>query len=239
MILCGHWHEADGEYHQVSTNDAGHPVYEMISNYQDRPASGRGYLRRIEFHSGGGSEALDRIRVRSYSPVVDESNEDPDEEYEDADSEFSSDLDFDERFGASGDSGSGDGAESSVAFQQGVEGYEGTVDTNLVEDDPETNFESESTVTVDANEPHGSQHSAQALVRFEDIIGSGEAQVPSSSTITSATLSAKPSTKAAAQRFTGCSRSGAAERRGIRSAMASKRTASKRQPIPTRRPVQS
>ena len=191
MILCGHWHEADGEYHQVSTNDAGRPVYEMISNYQDRPASGRGYLRRIEFHSGGGSEALDRIRVRSYSPVVDDSNEDPDEEYEDADSEFSSDLDFDERFGASGDSGSGDGAESSVAFQQGVEGYEGTVDTNLVEDDPETNFESESTVTVDANEPHGSQNSAQALVRFEDIVGSGEAQVPPSSTITSATLSAE------------------------------------------------
>ncbi|WP_336135401.1 DNRLRE domain-containing protein [Natronomonas amylolytica] len=181
MTLSGHWFNDDGEYRQVSMNDAGSPVYQMLANYQGRDLRGEGYLRRIEFHPGGGTDAPDRIQVRSYSPVLEEY-------YEDADSKFGFDLDFDERFDASG-SDSGDDSEASADFRQGVDGYAGTVDTNLVEKDPETSFETASTITVDAKEPQDTQNRAQALVRFDDVFGSGETQVPPSSTITNATLS--------------------------------------------------
>jgi len=156
----------------------------MLSNYQGRDSSGWGYLRRIEFRPGKGSDAPDRIQVRSYSPVFDDY-------YDDPDSKFSFDLDFDERFGASDDSDSGDGSESTVAFQQGVDGYGGTVDTNLVEAEPGSSFETASTITVDAREPQDTQNRTQGLVRFDDVVGFGEKQVPSSSTITSATVSAE------------------------------------------------
>jgi hypothetical protein len=181
MTLSGHWYNDDGEYRQVSMNDGGSPVYQMLANYQGRDLRGEGYLRRIEFRPGEGTDEPDRIQVRSYSPVLDEY-------YDDADSKFGFDLDFDERFGAS-DSDSGDGSETSADFRQGVDGYAGTVDTNLVEKDPETSFETASTITVDAKEPQDTQNRAQALVRFDDVFGSGETQVPPSSTITNATLS--------------------------------------------------
>lgn len=98
MVLCGHWPD-DGENHQVSTNDAELPVYELLANYQDRTNGGYGLLRRVEFRPGEGDP--DQIRVRTYSPERDEYEEDDD-------SQFSFDLDFAERFGATGNDAGGD-----------------------------------------------------------------------------------------------------------------------------------
>jgi hypothetical protein len=94
MVLCGHSWQSDGEYHQVSGNDACGSVYEMLANYQSREDRGHGYLRRIEFQPGAGSTAPDRIQVRTYSPVLDEY-------MTDSDSQFAFDIDFDKRFGTS------------------------------------------------------------------------------------------------------------------------------------------
>jgi hypothetical protein len=91
MVLNGHWTVSDGEEHQVSTNEAGLPVYEMVADYQDRDNGGDGWLRLVQFVPGGGSDGEDRVQVKSYSPHYDE--------YEtDENSEFSFDLDFSERF---------------------------------------------------------------------------------------------------------------------------------------------
>jgi hypothetical protein len=71
MTLNGHEHEGpyreDGEFHQVSTNDAGLPVFEILVNYQDyfNPLTGNDpYLRLIDFDLEAGE-----IRNRTFSPT--------------------------------------------------------------------------------------------------------------------------------------------------------------------------
>ena len=106
MVLNGHFHyngrressctgsylECDnGEYRQVSLNSAGSKVFEMLANYQDYERGGDGWLRIIEFLPGGGENGLDRIAVKTYSPVL--------KQYQSGDaSDFSFDLSFAERF---------------------------------------------------------------------------------------------------------------------------------------------
>lgn len=77
MVIGGHYHEkpaplvsgedgVSGEYHQVSVNDTGREVYEILADYQDYPNGGDGWLRLIEFDLSEGS-----INVLTYSPVLD------------------------------------------------------------------------------------------------------------------------------------------------------------------------
>lgn len=97
MTLSGNYHRGpegnNGEWQQVSTNDAGLPVYEMLANYQTYTNGGDGWLRLLEFLPAGGAGGLDRIRVKTYSPTLDA--------YRTGErSQFFYDLDFDARFGA-------------------------------------------------------------------------------------------------------------------------------------------
>ena len=82
----------NGEYRQVSTNSAGSKVYEMLANYQSYENGGNGWLRIIKFLPGGGANRLDRIKVETYSPTLDEFQSG-------SASDFAYDLDFSERFG--------------------------------------------------------------------------------------------------------------------------------------------
>ena len=82
----------NGEYRQVSTNQAGSKVYEMLANYQSYENGGNGWLRIIKFLPGEGANGLDRIKVQTYSPTLDEFQSG-------SASDFSYDLDFSERFG--------------------------------------------------------------------------------------------------------------------------------------------
>lgn len=107
MVLNGNFHNgssqfeaddpsgpsSDGEFHQVASNLHGLPVYEMLSNYQDYPNGGDGWIRLITFEEGGGQGNLDRIRVQTYSTTLDAYQTD-------GLSEFSFDLDFAARFDA-------------------------------------------------------------------------------------------------------------------------------------------
>jgi hypothetical protein len=65
MVLCGHM-GSTGEYHQISTNDAGATVLEILADYQDRKNGGDGWLRLIRF-----VPASREIEVRTYSPSLD------------------------------------------------------------------------------------------------------------------------------------------------------------------------
>lgn len=78
MVLCGHFHNAeaggenaatrrDGEWHQVSTNDYGHPVIEVLQDFQDYPHGGDGWLRIITFNLTAG-----KLHFETYSPALDE-----------------------------------------------------------------------------------------------------------------------------------------------------------------------
>lgn len=174
-VLGGHWHEDDGEERLVSTNEAGDPVYQMVADYQERANGGNGFLRRIEFRPGHGTDAPDRIQVRTYSPSSDEFETD-------GDSKFAFDLDFEVRFG-------GDDPTERVSFEEGVDGYDGTVDVGVREATPDSSDSSAATATIDADDPEGSGDAAQYLLRFGDVVGTADDQVPPGATIEDATLS--------------------------------------------------
>jgi len=195
MVLCGHWHEgtgeSGGEAHQVSTNDAGASVYELLANYQFRPNGGNGFMRRIEFRPGDGADAPDRIQVRTYSPSTGA-------EKTDSDSQFGFDLDFDARFGSSSKTPeptetpkTPDGP--TATFQQGTDGYSGTTDTMIRAADPETSYSTAETLSIDGSDPEGSGSSAQALLRFGSITGTESGQIPPGSDVKQATVTLETS----------------------------------------------
>lgn len=64
MVLCAHEGGTD-EYYQVSTNDAGNKVFEMLADYQKRVNGGDGWLRLLRF-----VPASRQIEVRTYSPAL-------------------------------------------------------------------------------------------------------------------------------------------------------------------------
>ena len=76
-----------------------------------------------------------------------------------------------------------------VTFQQGVNGYTGTVDTELHSAIPTTQLSAEDTIRVDQLDFEGfSFGEAQGLIRFDDLVGSGSGQIPVGSTIVDANL---------------------------------------------------
>jgi hypothetical protein len=62
MVLSGHCH---GQYHQVSLNRKGLPVVEVLTDYQDGPNGGNGFLRIMDFDFEAGE-----IHFETYSPVT-------------------------------------------------------------------------------------------------------------------------------------------------------------------------
>lgn len=86
------------------------------------------------------------------------------------------------------DTDSGSSTPKTVTFQQGVDGYSGTVDTYLQEAEPDANNASAATLLVDASNPGKTNQSVQALLRFDSIVGSDSSQIPSGSSVTEATL---------------------------------------------------
>jgi hypothetical protein len=77
---------------------------------------------------------------------------------------------------------------STAAFQQNVNGYPSTLDTQVQSYSPDTTFGTVTSVTVDADEPPGTGQDSQALLRFDNIFGSGTGQIPVGSQIISANL---------------------------------------------------
>ncbi|WP_435075227.1 DNRLRE domain-containing protein [Halorubrum sp. HHNYT27] len=180
MMLNGHYHRADGQWNQTSTNDAGSRIYEMLSNYQDYANGGDGWMRLVKFVPDGGSSGLDRISVRTYSPSRNEYKTD-------RRSQFSFDLDFASRFSSTSTPPTPP-AGASASFQQGANGYSSTRDTYLQEAAQNADNGSETTLVVDRDDPVDSGFDAQGLVRFGDIVGTGTGQVPPRATVTSAQL---------------------------------------------------
>lgn len=80
----------------------------------------------------------------------------------------------------------GDASETiSASFQQGVDGYQGVVDTEIWALAGTTILESNSNASSDANNDGGE---SQVLLKFNDIVGPGAGQVPPRARVRSARL---------------------------------------------------
>src|SRR5690606_11977729 len=79
---------------------------------------------------------------------------------------------------------------SDLVFQEGLEGYAGTVDTYIMESEPATSFGSELWIEWDAQDPYNSnpQLANYGLLRFDNIFGPGTGQIPLGATIETATF---------------------------------------------------
>ncbi|MBM83032.1 MAG: hypothetical protein CMJ78_20925 [Planctomycetaceae bacterium] len=72
-----------------------------------------------------------------------------------------------------------------TTFHQGVDGYIGTVDTFLSGDRPDKTFHKWRRNEIDLSMSGNHEHT---LLRFDDMFGSGDGQIPFGSEIVSATL---------------------------------------------------
>ncbi len=75
MVLCGHVQNTVENY-QISVNDAGNKVLEMLADYQARHDGGDGWLRLIRI-----VPASREIQVQTYSPVLDKFETDADSQF--------------------------------------------------------------------------------------------------------------------------------------------------------------
>lgn len=145
LVHCGH---NDGEYRQVSSNNFGLPVYEILSDYQTTYGNGgNGWLRILDFDTQAG-----RIDVQTYSPSLNDFRTG-------GESLFSIDVDFDAYVSGS----------PVLRFQDGLEGYDGTRDTWVGLADPDTSFGGSSVIIVDDDTTNSAFGEApgQGLLRFQ------------------------------------------------------------------------
>lgn len=182
MTLNGHFHRgvdgADGEFHQTKDNDAGLACYQMLSDYQAWATGGSGYLRWLTFDPRNGV-----IRVKTFSPTLGVFQTD-------YNSQFTFACDFPVRM-ASGVSPPA-AALRTLKFQEGVNGYVGTSDTQLRQSSPTTPRGEELTINVDAQDgtPAGPTH---ALIKFDGLFGNGAGQIAADSDVVLAKLRIKVS----------------------------------------------
>ena len=70
------------------------------------------------------------------------------------------------------------GSRARATFQQGVDGYQGAVDTYIDEGSADQEHALSETLRIDSDTPSGSGNTTQALLRFDSIFGSGPGQLP-------------------------------------------------------------
>jgi hypothetical protein len=81
-------------------------------------------------------------------------------------------------------------AVTDLTFQDGLNGYSGTIDTLVRSDSTaqDTAYGSDPSMSIDGDDGSPDLAPNHGLIRFENIIGAGVLQIPAGSTITSATL---------------------------------------------------
>jgi len=75
-----------------------------------------------------------------------------------------------------------------VTLQQGTGGYADAHDTMARQDAPDSKYGTTAGLVIDSDDPAGSYHSSEALLRFDNLIGGGMSQVPVGAHVISATL---------------------------------------------------
>jgi hypothetical protein len=179
MVYCGHNHTPG--YRQISTNDFGKPVHELLSDFQDGPNGGDGYLRINTFRP-----SLNRIDVQTYSPTRGDF-------LTDGQSLFSVSVNFADYKAAPN--------QVVRTFRNGDSGYAGTQDTWVNEANRTQNNGGSNILVIDddVNNCPGflctDEQDGQGLLRFDDIfqgpVFEGDAaptRIPTDATISRANL---------------------------------------------------
>ena len=165
MVMCGHFHE---EYRQTSINVRGLPVHEVLADYQDDPNGGDGWLRLHTFDL-----ANNRIEVQSYSPYLNQSR-----------------LADESHFALSVPFASYRDVEPVRVFQQGIANYSGTQDTWLDQSNANASYGQAGIRISDDDVANSifSDQRGQALLRFDDLVGSAAGQIPLGAEVVAAYL---------------------------------------------------
>ncbi|MEM9083756.1 MAG: metallophosphoesterase, partial [Planctomycetota bacterium] len=190
MILSGHHHGAggmnDGEFHQISQNNFGNDVFEVLQDFQDYPNGGDGWLRIITF-----DDQANEVRFETYSPHLDQFQTETVEEVGGFASEFALPLNFVERFDFEPP------AQPPVppvelfdriVFQEGLNGYEGTRDKEIRSSGGDANNGQNTEISVDGDDGSPGNQPNHALIRFDGFIGDGEGQISMGGVIERAVL---------------------------------------------------
>ena len=166
LVQCGHFHE---EYRQTSTNVYGNPVHEVLADYQDLPNGGDGWLRIMTFDA-----ANERIDFATYSPFLNSWRTGPE-------SQFSLPTQL----------ANYKETRPTVVLQQGINGYQGTVDTWINHAMPNTLYADPTRLRCDDDTTDSPlvDHPGHALIRFDELVGTtGQGHIPPGSNIISAHL---------------------------------------------------
>lgn len=192
MVLNGHYSSAEvTEESIISKNDYGHPVYEILTDYQARNRGGDGWMRLMKFDWQN-----NKIVFQTYTPVssaVDGVPAGPEfgntgRVETDSDSQFELPLNVAQRYKVRRYVPT-----QTYTFQQGVDGYAGTEDTQVRSDAPGTTYGNTTNIGVDGdNDSDTTNGSVQraSLIKFNGIFdgSSGGTMIPEGRDIVSAKL---------------------------------------------------
>lgn len=187
LVLCGHFHSGDnlnsGEWHQVSVNDFGKPVIEMLQDFQDYSNGGNGWLRILKFDEAAGS-----IGVETYSPWLDQFQTETVAEVGGYASQFSIALDFADRFEFAKPPEPPVEIYDEIIFRQGTNGYTGTLDKEVRSSGGDASNGNNPSISVDGDDGSPGLQPNHGLVRFESLVGNDPGQLPPGSEIEEALL---------------------------------------------------
>ena len=179
MVLNGHYQRgegpSDGEYHQVSLNDAGRPVFEVLQNFQDYPDGGEGWLRLINFDIPN-----NQIAFETYSPVLEQFQTERIEEVGQYASQFEFGVNFSSRLQPV--------PKPDFVFRNGEHGYFGTLDKELRASGGDNSNGQYPAISIDSSDGPTAQQPNHGLLRFADLIGTGVGQLPSDAAVERAVL---------------------------------------------------
>lgn len=189
MVLNGHFHSVggtnDGEYHQVSMNDADRPVIEVLSDYQDYPNGGDGWLRLMNFDIPN-----NQIKFETFSPVLGQYQTERVTDVGAFASEFELDIDFTSRLvPVIIPPDPIDPTENpDFIFRNGVNGYFGNRDKEIRSSGGDSLNGQETTISVDGDDGSPGLQPNQGLIAFDEIIGTATNQLPPDAEIERAVL---------------------------------------------------
>ncbi len=189
MVLNGHFHSVggtnDGEYHQISMNDADRPVFEVLSDYQDYPNGGDGWLRLMNFDIPN-----NQIEFETFSPVLNQFQTERVTDVGAFASEFELDIDFTTRLVPViiPPDPVDPTTHPDFVFRNGVNGYQDSRDKEIRSSGGDSVNGQDTTISVDGDDGSPGLQPNQGLIAFEDIVGTAANQLPPDSDVERAVL---------------------------------------------------
>lgn len=159
MVHCGHFH---GWFNQTSANNWGLPVQEILTDYQDAPNGGDGWLRYYTFDQQ--ADGSFRVDARTYSTTKGVFG-DPGAPFGDFPSQFSFTVRLSDYVYRPN--------ELALQLRQGTGGYTGVTDTTIKAASAGSSYGSSGTLVVDDDTENGldfgDEPAAQTLLRFDGL----------------------------------------------------------------------